>query len=174
MTDYGATATLDRKGRVILPPDLVATDRPDPDAPNRTVRGVQRVDYLARIIGPDRRQWTAQDRLRFWAAELYRDDHAIGEDGANPNPSDSLPTLRQGGPGGYGPTDGRVDALGRLRAATAALDAPLSRVVVRDVVVRGIPLHKLVARLGKRRPAVRQALMVGLDALTLHYEKNGR
>lgn len=174
MTDYGATATLDRKGRVILPPDLVATDRPDPDVPNRTVRGVQRVDYLARIIGPDRRQWTAQDRLRFWAAELYRDDHAIGEDGANPNPADSLPTLRQGSPGGYGPTDARIDAIGRLRAATAVLDAPLSRVVVGDVVLRAVPMHKVVARLGKRRPAVRHALMVGLDALASHYEKIGR
>ena len=173
MTDYGATATLDRKGRVILPPDLVATERPDPDAPNRTVRGVQRVDYLARIIGPDRRQWTAQDRLRFWAAELYRDDHAIGEDGANPNPADSLPTLRQGGPGAYGPTDGRVDALGRLRAATAVLPV-VSVVVVRDVVLRAIPMGKVVARSGKRHSAVRHSLMVGLDALAVHYEKNGR
>jgi hypothetical protein len=173
MTDYGALATRDRKGRIILPPDLMATDRPDPDAPNRTVRGVQRVDYLARILGPDRRQWTAQDRLRFWAAELYRDDHAIGEDGANPNPSDSLPTLRQGGPGGYGPTDGRVDALGRLRAATAVLPL-VSVVVVRDVVLRAIPMGKVVARSGKRHASVRHSLMVGLDALAVHYEAVGR
>lgn len=174
MTDYGATATIDRKGRVTLPPDLIATDRPDPENPNRTVRGVQRVDYLARIIGPDRRQWDSQDRLRYWAAELYRDDHAIGEDGANPNPADSLPSLRQGGPGAYGPTDGRVDALGRLRAATAVLDAPLSRVVVGDVVLRAIPMHKVVARLGKRHSAVRHSLMAGLDALAVHYEGMGR
>lgn len=173
MTDYGATATIDRKGRVTLPPDLIAVDRPDPENPNRTVRGVQRVDYLARIIGPDRRQWDSQDRLRYWAAELYRDDHAIGEDGANPNPSDSLPTLRQGGPGAYGPTDGRVDALGRLRAATAVLPL-VSVVVVRDVVLRAVPMGKVVARSGKRHSAVRQALMVGLDALAAHYEKNGR
>lgn len=173
MTDYGAQSTIDRKGRVILPPHLIAIDRPDPENPNRTVRGVQRVDYLARIIGPDRRQWNSQDRLRYWAAELYRDDHAIGEDGADPSPSDSLPTLRQGGPGGYGPTDGRVDALGRLRAATAVLPL-VSRVVVRDVVLRAIPMGKVVARSGKRHSAVRHSLMVGLDALAVHYEECGR
>lgn len=173
MTDYGATATLDRKGRVILPPDLMATDRPDPDAPNRTVRGVQRVDYLARIIGPDRRQWTAQDRLRFWAAELYRDDHAIGEDGANPNPADSLPTFREGSPNGYTPTQLRVDALARLRGATACLPL-VSRAVVRDVVLRAVPMGKVVERSGRRHSAVRHALMVGLDALAGHYEGMGR
>lgn len=171
MTDYGATATLDRKGRVILPPDLVATERPDPDAPNRTVRGVQRVDYLARIIGPDRRQWDSQDRLRYWAAELYRNDTALAE-GATPDPKEREPGTDRA-PGDYSRIDGQIDAISRQRAATASLPL-VSRVVVRDVVVRGIPLHKLVARLGKRRPAVRQALMVGLDALTLHYEKNGR
>lgn len=173
MTDYGATATLDRKGRITLPPDLIAIDRPDPDAPNRTVRGVQRVDYLARIIGPDRRQWSAQDRLRFWAAELYRDDYAVGEDGANPNPADSLPTLRKGTPGGYVPTDARVDAIGRLRAATAVLPL-VSLVVVRDVVLRAVPMGKVVERSGKRHAAVRHSLMVGLDALAGHYEGCGR
>lgn len=172
MTDYGATATLDRKGRVILPPDLMATDRPDPDAPNRTVRGVQRVDYLARIIGPDRRQWTAQDRLRFWAAELYRDDWAIGEDGAR-HTGDTLPSLRTGGPGGYGPPDGRVDALTRLRDALEAL--PLkSRMVVRHVVILGRPMTKVEGHSGRSHAALRSSLMAGLDALAVHYEGMGR
>lgn len=173
MTDYGATATLDRKGRVILAPGLMVEDRADPDNPNRTVRGAHRVDHLARILGPNRKDWSAQDRLRYWGAELYRDDHAIGEDGANPNPADSLATLRQGSPGDYGPTDGRVDALGRLRAATEALPL-VSRVVVRDVVLRGMPMRKVLERSGKRHASVRHSLMVGLDALAVHYEGMGR
>ena len=70
MTDYGAQSTIDRKGRVTLPPDLIAIDRPDPENPNRTVRGVQRVDYLARIIGPDRRQWDS--RFFAWSIRWCR------------------------------------------------------------------------------------------------------
>lgn len=171
MTDYGATATLDRKGRVILPPDLVATERPDPDAPNRTVRGVQRVDYLARIIGPDRRQWDSQDRLRYWAAELYRNDTALAG-GATPDPKEREPGTDRA-PGDYSRFDGQIDAISRQRAATAVLPV-VSVVVVRDVVLRAIPMGKVVARSGKRHSAMRHSLMVGLDALAVHYEGMGR
>lgn len=173
MTDYGATATLDRKGRPVLHPSLAMEDRPDPDNPNRTVRGAHRVDHLARILGPNRKDWSAQDRLRYWGAELYRDDHAIGEDGANPWMDDAGHRTAQGSHSSYGPPDVRVDALGRLRAATEALPL-VSRVVVRDVVLRGMPMRKVLERSGKRHSAVRASLMAGLDALAVHYEGMGR
>lgn len=172
MTDYGATATLDRKGRVILPPDLMVEYRPDPDAPNRTVRGVKRDDPLVRLFGANRKAWSDVDRLRYWAAELYRDDWAIGEDGAR-HTGDTLPSLRTGGPGGYGPPDGRVDALTRLRDALEAL--PLkSRMVVRHVVILGRPMTKVEGHSGRSHAALRSSLMAGLDALAVHYEGMGR
>jgi hypothetical protein len=176
MTDYGALSTRDTKGRVTLPARLMLEDRPDPDAPNRTVRGARYVDHLARTIGADRKRWSDTDRLRYWAAELYRDDWAIGEDGASPNTGETLPSLRTGAPGSYGPPDGRVDALARLRGARMALDAvPVTcRVAVFRVVIRNWKLQSVPGYSGRSHGALRDALMTGLDALAGHYEGMGR
>lgn len=173
MTDYGATATIDRKGRVVLPPSLVMEDRVDPDNPNRTVRGAHRVDTVAAIFGANRKSWDAQNRHRYWAAELFRDDYEIGDQGGNPRMDDAGPRTARSGPSCYGPPDVRIDAIGRYRAACEALPL-VSRVVVRQVVLDGMPLRKAVAWAGRRHSAVRHSLMVGLDALVVHYEGCGR
>lgn len=173
MTDYGATATLDRKGRVILPPDLMATDRPDPDAPNRTVRGVQRVDVLADMFGANPRLWAKDDRRRYWAAELFRDDWELGEEGANPEMGDRDPTLRQKGGSTYCMTDARIAARTRLREAQAAIPSK-SASMVRQVVIEATPVKKCRNYSGRKHSAMRHALMVGLDALAGHYEGMGR
>ena len=173
MTDYGATATLDRKGRPSLPPSLMMEDRPDPDMPNRTVRGARRTDCLAVILGPNRAGWDAETQRRYWAAELYRDDLEIGEDGANPNAGNADPTLRQGSPSSYALADVQADALARLRDARTALPV-VAWVVFRDVVRGNKPLVKVHGYSGRRHSAIRNALMVGLDALAVHYEGMGR
>lgn len=169
MTDYGPLSTIDRKGRVTLPPDLIIHDRPDPQNPNRTVRGGHRVDRVAEVLGGERKAWQQENRLRYWAAEIYRTDMALAG-GASPDPRDHEPGSERVS-SDYSRLDGQIDAIGRHRAAYEAIPVR-SRPVVVHVVHRGWKLSAYAS--GRGYAVARVALMVGLDALARHYEGMGR
>lgn len=172
MTDYGALATRDPKGRVSLPAGLMVEDRPDPDAPNRTVRGVKRDDPLVRLFGANRKAWSDVDRLRYWAAELYREDVAIS-DGARPDRPASWEERIDHASASYGPAKYQIDGETRRREAYAIVPSK-ARPVFDWVVVRCAPLVKMQGHSGRSHAALRSSLMAGLDALAVHYEGCGR
>lgn len=169
MTDYGALSTIDRKGRVSLPPELLIHERPDPQNPNRTVRGGHRVDRVAEVLGGERKNWRQEDRLRYWAVEIYRTDMALA-DGASPDPKDQEPGKHRVS-SDYSRFDGQIDAIGRHRRAYEAIPVR-SRPVLVHVVHKGWKLSAYAK--GRGYALARVALMVGLDALAVHYEGCGR
>jgi hypothetical protein len=122
----------------------------------RVVYGFRRHDVLITL---HRRSPLEFTRQHLQSVERLRDDHEIGE---------GVQGIGRGSGGQVGPTDARLDAVARYRAAVQAVGwEPWA--VLRLVAIDNQTLGVVSVRLGLQRRPCRRRLIDALDRLTLHY-----
>ena len=169
MTDYGPAVTRTKRGDLHMLPgaaEVEIVDRPDPDAPQRTVRGARRYDGLDEL----RRRGSISE-AELVAAERFRTDCAQAE-GARGG--------RDGGgssgfnPSGYGPSDAQIDAVTRARLAWQAIGLTSCGVMLWVVLGNG-SINAFVAAHDVGKTTASKWLRDGLARLTDHYaQKDGQ
>lgn len=134
-------------------------DRPDPDAPKRTIRGARRYDPVRSACVP---AWMQA------AAERFRDDVALADgvrDGERVHVSSSGSA--------HGPAAAQIDAQTRAREAFQAIRdgecGAEAADAVRCMVLAGVPIEGYEAGRRLRRGEGRARLTVGLVRLAAHY-----
>lgn len=140
--DFGPRVVLQRGERV-------RHERPDIDAPNRTVLGVRRRCILYDMAGP---RPTDAWRARVEAARIYAEAVEIA-DGGRDGPC-SAPEVRvDAGIASYGPGDRQIAAAALVRRATGAMGMTGTQ-VINAIVLRGCSLEE-----------ARRIVLVGRDAI---------
>lgn len=145
--------------------NIELVDRPDPDAPHRTVRGATRTDLLRRLL----RQGAISD-AQFDAAERLRTDHQIAEGvGYGRDYNASL----------MGTTDWHKRRIARLEAQTRCREAWLAirgaendawiADVVRCAVLAGCALADYDSARRVKHGTGSARLKEGLDRLAKYY-----
>lgn len=142
--------------------DVAVADRPDPDAPNRTVRGAKALDPLDRIAGLSKRAALAGRRyLEHW--QTVNIGRTPSNDGvyAHVHPAHRVP---------HG--EAVAHSNGKLIHAAQVMGMHGEAVVV-AVVVKGNALETAYARLWPAAPACipRTAADRVLAALSIHLER---
>ena len=164
ITDYGPAVTRDDRGAIHVlrgAAEIEIVDRPDPDAPQRTVRGARRYDAL-----DDMRRRGSISESELVAAERFRTDCAQaagargGFDGAGGRTGFN--------PSSYGPSDAQIDAQTRARKAWQAIGMTASGVMA-WVLLGNASLRSYVAGNNVSKGAASKSLRDGLARLADHY-----
>ena len=143
--------------------ELVRDERPDLDAPTKTISAARRKDGLRAMY--DRGHIAG---VQWAAAEKFRDDLAFA-DGAHPDGGENGGVRTAFDVHKSGPADAQIDAIGRVRGAWLAVGLLLSGVLC-AVVVTGDTLDEWAATTGTPRRRAGDMLQAALDNLVAFYE----
>lgn len=156
--------------RELRPADLQREDRPDPDAPKRTVRGARRRDGLRDMYEADRTRPEERRRItdaHWHAAEAFRSDLAVA---SGARPPRAAVRVQGAGEAGYGPTERQVDATTRARGAHQAVGL-IHAGVLSWVVISGGSLRDYETCKGIRHGRGTDMLVAALDRLADYYSR---
>jgi hypothetical protein len=147
--------------RVDVRRDVVREDRPDPEAPKRTIRGGRRMDGLLDMH--TRKQITD---AQWTGAERFRDDLAVSQ-GARIQ-ADQAGIRVVFSASRYGPTERQLDAQARVRGAWQATGLALAG-VVSWVIVSGASVSDYAQAKAMRKQRACDMLDAALDRLAVFY-----